>query len=205
MSASSDEEKRPSKLRQILTGVAFGGAGLLIVYVLLTIALELFVLDRGGPPTSRPPTPPLTRTTGPGLGVNVAEMHVAFTHPEMGWVSIESAPMYDGTLRVLVKFDSGNAILEMIGPNENLTSVAVFVDDSIDSDSDFFMNALYLGMVLDLAVPRWNHSNEWLAVNIGIADEGGKPVMYYEGKTISLRAYPATETIMVKVEMDSPG
>ncbi len=193
---------------KIVAGIAIGISGLFL-FVLLVIGYMAFSSGRNATdtiPTARPTgrvLPPTIRTATQGLGISRGEIQARFAHPELGWVSMESAPLADGTPRQLAKFDFGSATLEMIGPEENLTSVAVFVDDSMNGDADFFFNALYLSMVLNLVVPEWNRSSEWLAVNIGIADEGGRPVRYYDGMMITLRNYIATETIMVKVEVDS--
>ena len=196
---------------KIVAGIAIGISGLFL-FVLLVIGYMAFSSGRNATdtiptaPTARPTgrvLPPTIRTAIQGLGISRGEIQARFAHPELGWVSMESAPLADGTPRQLAKFDFGSATLEMIGPEENLTSVTVFVDDSMSGDADFFFNALYLSMVLNLVVPEWNRSSEWLAVNIGIADEGGVPVRYYDGRKITLRNYTATETIMVKVEVDS--
>ena len=198
---ATDDQKQAGWGKKLLMGcgVALGIVVAMFALFIMWGLVDTFILTPNTPTDRTVPT----RTTTQGLGVSRAEIQTAFSHPEMGWVSTESAPLADGTPRQLAKFDFGTASLELIGPDKNLTSVAIFVDDSMSNDSDFFLNALYLSMVLNLTVPNWDRPSEWLAANIGTADEGGKPVEYYGGKVISLRTFTATETIMVKVEVDS--
>ena len=137
-----------------------------------------------------------------GLGISRDEMVKAFSHPDMGRESLNKSPLADGTPRYLLKFDNGNALLEMAGPEDNLTSVTLLVNDSEDGEADFFFSALYLSMVLNLTVSELRSPSQWIAENIGRVDEGEEATMRNSGKLVRLSSSSNLDLLMLKVDRE---
>ena len=142
----------------------------------------------------------LTGTTG--LGISRDEMVRTFSHPDMGRESLSNSPLADGTPRHILKFDYGNALLEMAGPEDNLMSVTLLVNDSEDGEADFFFSALYLSMVLNMTVPEWRGPSQWIAENIGRVDDGEEVVVRNHGRIVRMSSSSNTSLLMLRVDRE---
>ncbi len=139
----------------------------IVILVVIGCSLE------SPPPTPIPtivPTPPMFH----GLGVRADRIRILFSEglpsqpekptPIDEW---ESAPLADGTPRSLGNSQDDSLLMELIGPEHDLTQVTLV---SAAHSADPITSYLYNRFLLGLLVPEWEGSLDWLADSVEEAD-----------------------------------
>ncbi len=118
------------------------------------------------------PRPTATPTPLPGLDVTRASF-LSMYEDDLGF-DCQSAPLNDGRERVICESPHGNldALVEVIGPENNITSAHTIV---IDPQKVVFTSFFHLRIFIQLAVPEWEGGTDWIADNMQSAIDGDEP------------------------------
>ncbi len=103
-----------------------------------------------------------------GLGITRTSIKSVFEKREIG-VVFEDSSRVQGQPRVSGKAPNQVAVLELIGPEENLTSATMLVFNPTDMPSAALENSVYMWGLLKLAVPDWPEGRNWLTSNLEAA------------------------------------
>lgn len=120
-----------------------------------------------------------------GIGVSRASIQSVFADPDIGF-KFESSSNVDGQPRVMGTSRNGLAILELIGPSEDLAQATIIIAVPNDDEGVLVENVIYLAGLLKVAVPGWENSEDWLYDSITILADTGKVTTTYEDVIITL-------------------
>ena len=200
--APESEKSSPSKAKKLLTGLGFGLAGIVLFYFVVATAIDFFLVNEEEPIRTQTVHSSI-RDVSDGMGLGVSQSHIwsVFGQPAMFPVSIQNAPLADGTPRYLGTFEDGHALLEMAGPTENLTSVTLLLDDTDEGYP--FRNALYMNMLLDLTMPQWSGSSIWIATHMEEADSEGMTSTQIQGIRVTITVTESAGLLELDVRDES--
>ncbi|MEO1148081.1 MAG: hypothetical protein AAFY26_21070 [Cyanobacteria bacterium J06638_22] len=118
-------------------------------------------------PEVSPPAPEVHQ----GIGVSRAAIQSVFEDPEVGFVFEEPA-LAQGQPRIMGTAPNQIALIELIGPPDNLTSAGILIGVPIDNNEAIAQNAAYTLGFLQVAVPGWTDGGDWLVRNLDAIHQG---------------------------------
>ena len=151
------------------------------------------------------------------MGVNRNRMQFLFSEglprqpekptPIDSWMS---APLADGTPRTLGKSQDDALLMELVGPENDLTQVTLVSAFFSDSVTSFLYNRFLLGLL----VPEWEDGMDWLTESILEADQFMQDpdndsknftvsVTHY-GRTIELTVSPTVLLVSLSIKRVKP-
>lgn len=138
-----------------------------------------------------------------GIGVPRAAVQEIYERSSIGFTFENSSPV-DGQPRVTGKSANNLAILELIGPPENLVKATMIVGVPNDNQQAVTENTIYLLGLLKQTSPGWTDSATWVSENVARTVDSEEPITTIQGgQLISLSAFKELGFIMLNVE-DAP-
>lgn len=138
-----------------------------------------------------------------GLGRTRDSIQSVFEQPEVGFTfesaTAESATAVGGTPRVVGQSADGRAIVQLIGPAENLVSASVIVSLSSQTPADQIANNEYLLGLMKWAVPSWTEGTAWVRDNIDTALEADSAATTYAHLQIQLQSLQEYDALLLSV------
>lgn len=155
-------------------------------------------------PTATPrPTntavPEQARTTE-GLGISRSDVLAVYTQPEVGFTFEESTEV-GGQPRTMGTSPSGTAVIELIGPSNDLMQISVMAGIPSDNDMMLLENAFFLLGMLNVAVPEWDGGVDWVTNNIEATAGGDPATTTYGNRAITLSALPELGFIILTIKV----
>ena len=135
----------------------------------------------------------------PGIGVSRQAIQSVYEGPDIAF-TFESAPLADGTPRVVGESPDGLAFLELIGPEHDITKSTIMVGMPSDAPGVIVMNAAYMLGLLKHAVPAWTGAADWLADNLAAAAEKGEARTAHGNVDVSLTSHSELGMVLLTVE-----
>ncbi len=163
---------RRSQPVRIPVAVVIGGAVLFIFGVAITPTEEsppaenvpaTAILTPRATDTATP-TPRPTATPSPiiGLGVTRREIQSIYESPEIGFVFDPPDTLGSGEPRIMGQSQEGLALIELIGPPNNLKSATMLVALPNDSPETILFNSIYLLGLVRNVLPDWQDGTSWI-------------------------------------------
>lgn len=140
--------------------------------------------------TSIPSTPTLAaspRAAMSGIGRTRHDIQSIYEKPEIGFVFKEGAPVR-GQPQVLGTSKNGLAMLQIIGPEDNIYEVSMLIGVPNDNPSVVAQNAVYLLGLVKVAAPDWDGGVQWVTDNLEIAIQEGEATTTHGGLKFTLQA-----------------
>lgn len=153
-------------------------------------------------PTNTPtPTPSNTPTATPdlaqiatsealsALGLGISRNEIRDFYADLGF-DFESGIPIDGQPQIIGFSESDLALIQIIGPSENVINVSMIAFITTDNDAVNTLNALYFLGLLNLITPEWDDSFDWFADNLEIGAISANDVytgqQNYQGISVKL-------------------
>jgi hypothetical protein len=150
-------------------------------------------------PRSSATVSPTSAPAGVGLGVSRVDIRSVFASPDIGF-TFETATAVDGQPRIMGTAPSGLAILELIGPADDLLIVNILAGFPSDNQTIALENAVFMAGALKQAVPDWEGSTDWLSETIGNLPEDGEVTVTRGRAVITLQAAPEFGFLLLSVK-----
>jgi hypothetical protein len=139
-------------------------------------------------------------TLAGSIGVSRASVQAVYERSAVGFTFEESTPV-DGQPRVSGKSRNGLAIMELIGPEEELTKATIIVGVPNNNQQAVTENAVYLLGLLKVTSPEWTEGTTWVTENLSEAASSDEPITTIQGKQqISLQGYKELGFVSLAVE-----
>lgn len=100
-----------------------------------------------------------------GIGVSRAAVQSMFEQPDIGF-SFETVTPVRGQPRVMGTSPNKLAVIELIGPPNELVSATIMVGVPSDDNGARMMNVAYTIGFIKNAAPQWTNGNEWFQENL---------------------------------------
>lgn len=107
-------------------------------------------------PTQSPP-----QKQSEGLNVSRQQIVNLYSQKEIGFKFEESSPV-DGQPRVMGTSPDDLAILELIGPPENLQSASIVIFIPADRQDIILKNSVYMLGLVKNVMPEWDGGSDWV-------------------------------------------
>ncbi|MEE8189716.1 MAG: peptidoglycan-binding domain-containing protein [Kiloniellales bacterium] len=147
---------------------------------------------------SIPESSPL-RVSAPGLGIRRASLQGLFESPEIGF-EFENSPLADGRPRVTGTSKNGIALLELIGPPNNLSSATMTIGTPDDAPAAVAENSFYMMGFVKHAFPEWAGATSWVNSNLDRAVDSGEIRRVYGSKQISISVTQGLGMISITIK-----
>ena len=151
-----------------------GAVALLGAIALLMLAIACSAPTPTPLPTATPaptatPLPTPTPTPDPHTGIGVTREAVESRFSILLDFKFEGSRLNDGTYRTLAS--EGDALVELIGPSENLSEAALVLSFPVAPTSynrDAFLTAIvHYTLFLEEVFPEWPDADDWVTTSIG--------------------------------------
>lgn len=109
------------------------------------------------------------------LGLGISRSEIRDFYSDLGF-EFESGVPVDGQPQIIGTSDGGLALLQIIGPSENVTNVSMIAFATIDNDVENTLNGLYFINLLSLITPGWEGSSDWFIDNLEIGANSANDV-----------------------------
>lgn len=145
-----------------------------------------------------PPSEPAPRR---GLGITRSRLRGMYEQSGIDFVFQDSSEV-DGQPRIMAKSPDGLAIMEIIGPEEDIVQADITVAVPTDSPEIVAKNAVYLLAFFKTIFPRdYERLNDWWQANLQRAVKGGETIKTTSGNAaVRLTAMKELGMICVAVE-----
>ena len=137
----------------------------------------------------------------PGLGVSRREIQSLFEKSAINF-TFEDSPLANGTPRLLGQSPDGLAILDLIGPQSNLTNVAMMVFVPSDAPDVIVKNSAYLLGLLNNTLPDWSGGTDWMTDNIPVAQRRGEVQTSYGNAVVTLSVIPELGMLTLSINAE---
>ena len=94
--------------------------------------------------------------------------------------------MFDGRARLWCESPDGLAILELIGPPQDISQASITVAVPSDSPGLLALNSVYMLGLMKQAAPRWPQGIDWLTANVSDVVDKGEIITRQQGLEVSL-------------------
>ena len=131
-----------------------------------------------------------------GIGVSRHAIQSIFEKPELGF-TFDSSHLEDGRPRVTGS--SELALIELIGPPEDISSAYMMVFLPNDSPNEVTTNLLRLGAFMSHAVPTWKEGVSWLTDNLKRVIAQEEVQTTHGHLVITLKHYSSMGNITLKI------
>lgn len=149
-------------------------------------------------PTPPAPKPSPTPVSQGNLGVSVQDFVPDFK--KVGFSFEQSTPVR-GQPRVMGTSSDGLAILELIGPSNDLLHVSMIIGIPNDRPDVVLMNVVYLGSFLKKAMPEWEGSIDWLTAAIDKLPASDKVSTTRGSTQVTLQNYGMLGMVILTVKV----
>lgn len=133
------------------------------------------------------------------MGVSRYEIQSVFESPEIGF-TFEEAEKVEGQPRVIGQSANGLAIMELIGPPNNLTYASMTAGIPNDNQKAVLENGIYLMGLLNLTTPEWNGNIDWFNDSLAKLSDRKEIATVYSNLAITLTRYEEFGFIGLTIE-----
>lgn len=134
-------------------------------------------------------------------GLNVARSRIQSTFSQTPFsCSFEDTPDVGSQPRVMGETADGLAIIELIGPASNLTTVSCVVGLPNDSPETLVQNTLVLLQLLKESLPNWNDSAGWLPIGLEQAVASGESQTTIHGAEVKIQYLESIGMMTLTIE-----
>ena len=106
-----------------------------------------------------------TATHGGTLGVAVETVQSLFEQPNIGFTFASASPIQENP-RLIGTSPHGMAVIELIGPPENLTRAIIRIHIPDDNTQALALNAEYVLRFIQTIDPQWQEGGNWMIQNL---------------------------------------
>ena len=96
----------------------------------------------------------------------------------------------------------GLAILDLIGPQSNLTNVAMMVFVPSDAPDVIVKNSAYLLGLLNNTLPDWSDGTDWMTDNTPVAQRRGEVQTSYGNAVVTLSVIPELGMLTLSINAE---
>ncbi len=107
-------------------------------------------------------------------GIGISRDTIQGTYENTWDFTFEEAVEVDGQPRVMGTAPNKLAIVELIGPDENLVSASVLIFLPNNNPEAVTQNTFYMLQMLSLVAPDWSDGTSWITDNLKTAQEQGE-------------------------------
>jgi hypothetical protein len=156
------------------------------------------------PPTDTPvptdtPAPTATPITYQGMGVGRDLFLERYASDEIGFTFEDSSDV-DGQIRIMGTSPLEVAMLELIGPEDNLVAASLMFAIPNDRPDVIELHTIYALGLLNTAAPEWDDGVTWFTENLVSVADGGSANTTIGDKTVTVQFLPELSFVLLSVE-----
>lgn len=155
------------------------------------------------PPTSAPRSSATVKPNVNGIGLSRQAIQSVYEKPEIGFTFKSGAPV-DGQPQVIGTSPNGSAILQIIGPPEDVQEVSILVVIPKDRQDVVIEDAVLLVGLAKVAAPDWDEGPQWVANHIKDAIREGDVTTSHGKLKMTLQTVKELGMIGLTVEGKPP-